>query len=95
MTGRSCVRLVLLGIVAVVAVDRARADVDLTGSWTLDADIAGVLTVDIVQSGTDLTIGTFTGTIDPATGSFMPQAAPSPGGVFPDGTPYGRRLATR
>lgn len=89
MTGRTHLGLVLLGITALVSGSRARADVDLTGSWSLDGGFIGVITVDVVQSGTSLTIGAFTGTIDRATGFFMVEAPPSGGGVFPDGTPYG------
>ena len=56
-------------IVAFVAVRPARGDVDLTGSWTVEVDIAETLIYDVVQSGTSLTIGPFSGTNDPVTGA--------------------------
>jgi hypothetical protein len=67
----------------------ARADIDLTGSWTIAGSFFSPTTVAITQSGSVLTIGSNTGTIDPLTGSFMVEYPPQPGGILIPGYPYG------
>src|SRR5262245_1717537 len=74
--------LLLLAAVAVVVPRTARADIDLTGSWNVyfSTGPSGVWT--ITQSGSSLTVtvpgATFTGFINPQTGSFVVFAPPPP-----------------
>ena len=89
---RTRTRLPIVALAVVCFMGRARADVDLTGSWLFEFDGLGQITA--VQSGTALTLQTdfgapFTGTIDPVTGVFALVGEPSPGGVLfgPGGVP--------
>jgi hypothetical protein len=81
-------RLLLVLLISVISLDRARADVDLTGSWNVTGSI-GTFTEQVHQSGTALTLGRFVGTIDPVTGGFALESPPQPGGFLPLGFPYG------
>lgn len=76
--------------------------VDMGGPWSVHRDVTGVGSFDFeptfVQRGTDLAVGSFIGTIDPATGAFAlrgpnldlfcPGFDSIAGSVAPDGATY-------
>jgi cysteine-rich repeat protein len=76
--------------------------VDMNGPWSQHRDVLGVgsfdFVTDFVQRGTDLIVGEYVGTIDPATGAFdlrsvnldlfCPDFDPLVGTVAPDGATY-------
>jgi len=69
----------------------ASATVDLTGIWVIATDLVGTFEATLTQTGSMLgwEPGGFTGTVDSTTGAFSLTGASYPGGVLPNGVPYG------